>query len=183
MTSNFITVVLSSVIATPPYHYTGVMYPPNSMWTMFEPYAEYEVGQQLCRAAKQPRCTWWNAMAITTANDTIFNEDTPFYSDIPFFPSGLTQFIFDVTETNCILACYTNATCTAAMWERNLDICLLARDAIVNPIPINASITVPTTRWYIKKNKTFSHNRAIAEVDRMLKECDCFMDTFRCPRP
>lgn len=175
-----ILIFISHVAAFPQYHYVGIMYPPNPMWTMYEPYAEYEVGTQLCRAATEPKCTWWNAMAISTANSTLHNHTLDYYSDIPFFPTGLTQILFDVTETQCLFACHNSTTCIAALWERTLDTCFIAEERIHTGLPINASITVPTTRYYIKKTN-FSSILAQHEIQRMLIECDCIMDTFRCP--
>ena len=165
----------------PRYHYVGVMYPPNSMWAMFEPYAEYEVGTQLCRVAAEPKCTWWNAMAISTANSTLHDSNATFYSDIPFFPTGLTDLIVDVTETQCLLACHNSTQCVAALWERKLDLCFIANEHIITNLPINTTITVPTTRYYIKK-QNFTRQFARNEIQRMLVECDCIMDTFRCPQ-
>lgn len=178
-----ITLVLNN-LNTPLYYYTGVMYPPTLEWGMFAPYTEYIVNGQICRAHRQPNCTWWNAMHIEELNTSI-NSDSQFYYGVKFDASGAISITVNKTETACLNTCYTNNNCTGAIWSRLIarGICFhtQARNLTIGSTQLPQITKIPDLKWYIRKQQKRFKSTMISHMHTMLDTFDCRLNSFRCP--
>ena len=186
----------------PKYHFTGIMYPPTLEWTMFTPYATFDVNGVLCRAANEPNCTWWNAMKINAANDSVHETNTkehPFYVGLHFSTDARDQtgvVYLNDTEIDCGSRCLVQPNCSAVTYNEERHVCIALEKFDTSNTSMYDDFKdekLPRTRWYIKRNASNTSNTSNAsnasnasfnasrEIERMLDAFDCRMNTFRCP--
>ncbi len=171
--------------APPSFHYQGVMIPPGNNWVMYEPYKEFIVTRddepRLCRAFDIPKCTWWNAVLITSVNESV-NKDPDYYHNVPWVANHMK--LTKANESQCKQYCLQHK-CTAFEWWRLFDACLFTMD---KNITLNTSHTslqhlesqkIPNRKPYVSK-ESLSATRVHDYVDMLLTTFGCKLNKFRC---
>lgn len=178
--------LLPLCFALPSYHYQGIMLPPNDQWVMYEPYKEFLVQKQLCRAFDQPRCTWWNAMLLTGMNKSAQRwTNQSYYHNVPWSSGKHLSLRAGLNESECVSWCVLRK-CTAFEWWRNYDTCLFTMDTVaLNDSALSvrhlAKQKIPMRKPYVAREAI--HPRDIHTfVNMLLTEFDCNLNKFRCAR-
>lgn len=186
---------LTMLAMTPPYTYDGLMIRPTKEWVMFEPHTEFIVGDHLCRAMEQPRCTWWNAMFLESMNtslrqtnatdETVETVRDRLYIGVPWMPRRRhAEIISDIDEVPCMRRCLVT-NCSAVTWFSLKQICAMTHDdvdidASEETITSIARQKLPTRKSYVVKGHGIRHDDVRRFIQHLIDLLGCRLNKFRC---